>query len=122
MDLTSGYPLWPIKDGLIETYPRLYDDLACDIAVIGGGISGALVAQHLAEAGLDTIVLDKREIGWGSTAASTAVLQYEIDISLAELSEKLGSAHASRAYLACRDAINGLTDLIERLPGDSGFE
>jgi len=40
--------------------------------------NGALVAVHLAEAGVKTIVLDKRDIGTGSTSASTALLQYEL--------------------------------------------
>ena len=48
-------------------------------AVIGGGITGALIAYHLTEAGCDTVVLDRRDIGGGSTSASTSLLQYEVD-------------------------------------------
>jgi glycine/D-amino acid oxidase-like deaminating enzyme len=36
------------------------------------------VAVHLAEAGVKTLALDKRDIGTGSTSASTGLLQYEI--------------------------------------------
>ena len=121
MDLTSGYPFWPVKDGLIRSYPRLDGDMTCDVAVIGGGITGALVAHHLTEAGIETLLVEKREIGWGSTSASTAVLQYEIDVLLADLSKLVGPEHAARAYLACRDAIDTLARLAERLPDDSGF-
>jgi glycine/D-amino acid oxidase-like deaminating enzyme len=122
MDLTSGLPFWTVKDGLIRAYPALEGDATCAVAVIGGGISGALVAYHLAEAGIDTIVLDKREIGWGSTAASTALLQYEIDTTLAELTDLRGPENAARAYLVCRKAIDKLADLAKRLSVPSGFE
>lgn len=96
MDLKSGYPFWPLKNGLIQTYPPLEGDVTCDVVVLGGGITGALVAYHLVEAGLNTVVLDKRDIGWGSTSATTALLQYEIDTPLCELIEMVGEDHAAR--------------------------
>src|SRR6476620_11260484 len=115
MDLKSGYPLWPVVDGLIATYPHLDGDARCDVVVLGAGISGALVAFHLAEAGFDVMVLDRRDVGWGSTAASTAILQYEIDVPLTELAGLVGVEHAVRAYVACRDAIGKLGTLAERI-------
>src|SRR5512142_302559 len=105
MDLVSDRPLWPLLDGLPEAYPRLHGDARAHVAVIGGGVTGALVAHALVGAGLDTIVIDKREIGWGSTAASTALLQYELDVPLVELREQIGSADADRIVVACQDAI-----------------
>ena len=74
MDLKSGYPFWTVKNGLPAAFPPLLEDIDCDVAVIGAGISGALIAQSLADAGLDVAVLDKRDVGWGSTSASTALL------------------------------------------------
>lgn len=122
MDLTSGYPLWPVQDGLIRNYPRLDDDRRCDVVVLGAGITGALVAYHLADAGFDVTVLDKRDVGWGSTAGSTALLQYEIDTLLVDLAEIVGDDRANRAYLACRDAIGKLERLARKVGGGVGFE
>ena len=122
MDLTSGLPFWSVRNGLLAVYPRLDGDLTCDVAIIGGGITGALVAYHLAEAGLGAVVMDRREIGWGSTAASTSLLQYEIDVLLTDLSDLVGLSHAQRAYLACRDAIDKLDNLAGKLSDATGFE
>ena len=122
VDLKSGYPLWLVSDGLIRTYPRLDGDATCDVAIIGAGITGALVAHHLVRAGFDTLVVDRRDVGWGSTAASTALLQYEIDVPLVDLTEMRGREHATRAYLACRDAIGKLASLAETLAGGFAFE
>lgn len=122
MDLKSGYPFWLVKNGLIHAYPALEQDLTCEVVVLGGGITGALVAYHLVEAGIDTVILDKRDIGWGSTSASTALLQYEIDNPLSQLALILGEDHAARAYLACRDAIDKLEALVRKLDDPSDWQ
>jgi glycine/D-amino acid oxidase-like deaminating enzyme len=111
MDLISPQPFWPLRNGLLSVYPSLRQNLKCDAAVLGGGISGAFVAEYLAREGLKVVVLDKRDVGGGSTSASTALLQYEIDIPLTELSRRIGRRDAERTYRLCHDSI----DTIERL-------
>jgi glycine/D-amino acid oxidase-like deaminating enzyme len=122
MNLTSSHPFWSVHNGLPANYPSLQRDVSCDAVVIGGGITGALVAVHLAEAGVKTLVLDKRDIGTGSTSASTALLQYEIDVPLRELIKKVGPSDATRSYQLCREAIGKLERLAARLKIDCGFE
>jgi glycine/D-amino acid oxidase-like deaminating enzyme len=121
LDLKSGYPFWPVNDGLIATYPRPSTDIRCDVAILGGGITGALVAHHLVDAGFDTVVIDRRDIAWGSTAASTALLQYEIDVLLTELADRYDQRFAARAYLACLEAIGKLEALADGCTIDTGF-
>ena len=58
-----------------------FSEEQCDVAVLGGGITGAFAAEALTAAGLDVVVLDKRDVGTGSTSASTALLQYKLDTS-----------------------------------------
>lgn len=121
MDLKSGFPYWQVANGLIAVYPPLVADDSCDVAVIGGGITGALVADRLVEAGVSTVLLDKREFGWGSTCASTALLQYELDVSLRELIGIVGEEHGARSYRACLDAIGEIERLVSGLDDDCGF-
>lgn len=111
MDLKSGYPFWPVRDGLPENFPPLCQDLSCDVLVVGAGITGALIARTLAHAGLHVVVIDKRDAGWGSTAASTALLQYEIDTELADLSRRFGEESAVAAYRACEQAIDAIAEI-----------
>lgn len=106
MDLKSGYPFWLAKHGLPYDYPKLMADADAEVVVIGGGIAGALIAYTLTKAGHSVLVVDRRYIGWGSTSASTALLQYEIDTHLTDLAEMIGEADAELAYHACRDAID----------------
>lgn len=108
MDLTSGYPFSLLRYGMPYTYPKLTTAVKTDIAIIGGGISGALTGYHLQKAGFDCVIVDGRSIGLGSTCASTSLLQYEIDVSLHELSARIGKQNAVRAYQLCKESIHKL--------------
>ncbi|MEO7987849.1 MAG: hypothetical protein ABI766_15085 [Gemmatimonadales bacterium] len=55
MDLRSDLPFWTVRSGLLRVYPPLGADLRCEAVVIGAGITGALTAHALAEAGVDTV-------------------------------------------------------------------
>lgn len=105
MDLKSGHPFWAVKNGLMKAYPRLEADITADVVVVGGGITGALIADELSHSGKQVVVIEQREVGWGSTAASTALVQYEIDTHMVDLAKKFGEEKAALAYLACADAI-----------------
>lgn len=105
MDLKSGYPFWAVKNGLLHAFPPLQCDLRCDVAILGAGITGALIADEFAAHGHDVAVIEQRDVGWGSTAASTALLQYEIDTHMVDLARQYGEADAALAYRACADAI-----------------
>jgi glycine/D-amino acid oxidase-like deaminating enzyme len=115
MDLVSGCPFWIINNGILGVYPALRETLDCDVAIIGGGISGALIGYRLAEAGIDAVLLDKRDIGTGSTGASTSLLQYETDLTLGQLGERFGIEKAVRIYQICRGAVRTLNSLAKKL-------
>ncbi|MDF2381682.1 FAD-binding oxidoreductase [Nostoc ellipsosporum NOK] len=115
MNLRSSSPYWLLRHGIIRSYPSLDRDIQADVAIMGGGISGALVAWQLQKAGLTTAVFDRRHTATGSTAASTALLQYEIDTPLHELCGMVGEKNATRSYLLCRDAIHRLKEICDEL-------
>lgn len=115
MDLKSGYPFWAVRNGLMQAFPQLDRDLRCDVLVIGGGITGALIADHLGQHGHDVAVVEQRDIGWGSTAASTALLQYEIDTPMQALARRYGLDQALLAYRACAEAIGQLRQLARQV-------
>jgi len=115
MDLVSPHPFWPLKDGLLGVYPSLKSDIRCDVVVLGGGISGAFVAEILSREGLEVVVVDKRNVGAGSTSASTALIQYEIDTSLVDLTRMYGRRDAEAAYRLCHDSIDRIEALAATL-------
>lgn len=121
MDLKSGYPFWAVKNGLLRAFPQLTQDCQSEVVVIGGGITGALIADELSRYGHQVVVIERRDVGWGSSAASTGLLQYEIDTHLIDLAKRYGEDNAVLAYRACAEAIGELESLAAGL-GEVDFE
>ena len=120
MKLHSETPFWHLKSGIVQSYPHLTDKRSCDVVVVGAGITGALIADRLVQHGLDVVVLDSRDVGCGSTSASTALLQYEIDTSLRELQRLCGPV-ANDLYRSGISSIRQLKSLSEQLDCDVEF-
>lgn len=89
--------------------------------IIGGGITGSLMAYKCLTENYKTILLDRREVANGSTSATTRMLQYEIDIPLYKLSEMIGQSAAEANYWACYNSIDELQSIVKKIKSDSGF-
>ena len=89
--------------------------------MIGGGISGALIAHRLANLGMQVTIVEGRKIGAGSTAASTAILSYEADVNLGDLIKKFGRRTAVRAYRAGVEAIDSIGRTVKTLDDPCDF-
>lgn len=115
LDLHSGLPFWLVANALGEPHARLAADLNVDVAIVGGGITGALCNYAFSKAGLSTAVLDVRSFGMGSTCASTALLQYEIDTPLHRLVELVGERNAAAAYHLSVQAVKRIGTLAKEV-------
>ncbi|GAA0879169.1 FAD-dependent oxidoreductase [Algoriphagus jejuensis] len=122
MRLRTFESFWLVKNGLLYSYPSLQHNMKTQVLVMGGGITGALISHALMDAGYEVMLIDRRDIGQGSTAATTSMLQYEIDVPLVQLTEMIGEEAAVQCYRAGIDAIHELKDLVEALQIDCGFE
>lgn len=112
--LRGGVSLWAETARTRPRFRRKLGAVECDVVVVGAGVSGAIAALMLAEAGRKIVVLDRRRPVTGSTLASTAMIQFEIDTPLSELAEKIGARRAERAYLRSFKAVSALHRLIGR--------
>ncbi len=113
--LRSGRPVWQGRHAPAVAHARLLRDLTTDVLIIGAGITGALVADALAAAGMAVVVVDKRGLALGSTMASTALVQHEIDTPLNKLARKIGKEKATRAWRRCRLAVEALAARLDEL-------
>lgn len=121
MQKTAGAPFWTQAAAIPGQYPYLAEDIRCDVAVVGGGVTGALCAYYLQKAGIDTVLLDAGVLGYGSTSVSPSMLQYEVDYSLGTLADSIGMERAVRVFRACAAAIDEIASLSGELGEDVGF-
>ncbi|SEK79105.1 NAD(P)/FAD-dependent oxidoreductase [Parapedobacter koreensis] len=122
MDLHSGLAYWIVKNELFDYFHPLRDDFVIDVAIIGSGITGSLVAHELCMAGIPCAVFDKRTIATGSTAASTSQLQYEIDVPLCEMMDKVGEKTAVKAYHASLQSITDIEEVFHAIRVNPDFK
>jgi glycine/D-amino acid oxidase-like deaminating enzyme len=113
--LRRGRPVWLAERngrGSPRRYPSLRGRHTCDVAIVGGGMTGALVAATFAAEGISVAVLESGRVGSGSTVASSALLLQESDQGLAQLARRYGRVASQRIWQLGQDAVR---DLIERL-------
>jgi glycine/D-amino acid oxidase-like deaminating enzyme len=83
--------------------------------IVGGGMTGALVAHTLASAGISTAILEAGLVGRGSTAASSALLLQEPDLELTQLEGRYGRRTGRRIWSVCHESVSDLVKLLKRL-------
>ncbi len=108
-DLRTGRTVWQLARLPPTPHRPLKDDAETEVLVIGAGISGAMIAEALAGDGHGVMVVDRRGPLKGSTAASTALIQYEVDMPLTRLSKSIGEADAVRAWRRSVLAVRALS-------------
>jgi glycine/D-amino acid oxidase-like deaminating enzyme len=113
--LRRGRTIWLGRTKTRARYPILRGHHDTEIAIVGGGITGAMIAESFARAGTRVAVIEAARIGHGSTAANTALLLQEPDYDLRALSETYGATKARRIWELSRDAAGGFIDTIRRL-------
>jgi glycine/D-amino acid oxidase-like deaminating enzyme/nitrite reductase/ring-hydroxylating ferredoxin subunit len=97
-------------------------DKTYDVAIIGGGITGLSTAWLLQKAGKQCIVLEAKNIGFGTTGGTTAHLNTLLDTPYATIIKNFGENNAKLVAKATQDAINLVKQNIEELGIDCAFQ
>jgi glycine/D-amino acid oxidase-like deaminating enzyme len=122
--LRIDLPLWLARERNVvrQRFPSLNRTLDADIAVVGGGVTGAAVAWRFAEAGVRVVLVEAQRIGRGSTAASTALLMQEPDEDFTDLARRYGRARALRIWELSREATHQVLATLGRLDIDCDLQ
>lgn len=118
--LHNGKLFWPHTfEG--HDYPQLDTSIQCEVLIVGGGMSGALSAYTFAQAGYQTVLIDKGKIAAESSAANTGLLQYMSDKALHECIEDFGAEAAYHFYRQSYEGLSRIEALCHELPDDVRF-
>jgi glycine/D-amino acid oxidase-like deaminating enzyme len=113
-DLRTGRTVWEAVRLPLLPRSDLRRTIETDILIVGAGITGAIVADVLTQAGFTVAIAERRAPLRGSTVASTALLLGEIDTPLTIMADRIGRRDAARAWLRSRRAV---PDLARRADG-----
>lgn len=78
-----------------------------DAVVIGGGVMGVSTAYHLARAGLKVVLLERRDLGSGTSGRSSAIVRTHYTLPT--------------LVTMAQAALEDFTGWRDRFPGDPGF-
>ncbi|BBH21815.1 oxidoreductase [Paenibacillus baekrokdamisoli] len=120
-DLHNGTLYWPQTMEHYRTYPQLAADIDVQVAIVGGGMSGAACGYALAKNGIQACILERGEVAGGSTSANTGLLQFCNDVMLSALIDQIGETDAVSFYKACKQAVEQIGQIASELDVDVGF-
>ena len=96
------------------THPKLRGEFDCDVAIIGGGLTGIATAYACAVAGLETMVVEADRLGAGTAGRSAGLLLPEPGPEFRELVQAHGLRWARTIFESWRRASLDAAALLRR--------
>ncbi len=116
---TNSLPLPPSLYAATAVPPLQLSPLAADrnakVVIVGGGFAGLSTALHLAEQGVETIVLEANEPGWGASGNNGGQLNPGLKLDPDTIEAQFGADLASRMIAFSYNTPVFTLDLIRRL-------
>jgi gamma-glutamylputrescine oxidase len=94
--------------------PALAGDIACDVAVLGGGFTGLMAALSLAERGYDVVVAESHRIGAGASGRNGGQIVTGYNPSMPKLAALSGAADAKALWGMGEEAKRLIADTVAR--------
>ena len=111
-EYVSGDTLFTKSENTFKQMPYLTQDISTDIIIVGGGVTGAILAYYFTKNNIDCVLLEKSRIGHCSTSITTSLLQYELDSTVEQLKEYTSIDNIIQSYRLGQTALRELNDFI----------
>ncbi|QDG78970.1 FAD-binding oxidoreductase [Labrenzia sp. PHM005] len=95
-------------------YPPLDGSSQADVVVVGGGYTGLSAALHLAESGLNVVLLEANRVGWGASGRNGGQVGSGQRVEQDVLEERHGKSHAKLLWELAEDSKALVKHLIEK--------
>lgn len=110
------------KSCALKTRPELRENIEAEVAVIGAGLAGLLIALRLQQAGKEVVVLEAERIAGGQTKNTTAKITAQHACIYEKLLGRFGRAKAAQYAAANQRAVEWFRAFIRQEKIDCGFE
>ena len=87
-----------IDDLESKKYKSLQEDIACDVLIIGGGLTGLSASYYLNDSNLKVVLVERNYLGSGASSHSTAKINYLQDILSKIKDNKIDNYIKSQQY------------------------
>ena len=93
-------------------FQALRGEVSADVCIVGGGYTGLSAALHLAQAGMDVVLLDAHRVGFGASGRNGGQLGTGQRVGQESLEKMVGPADARRLWDLAEDAKTLVKNLI----------
>lgn len=96
------------------SYPALSGEIKADVCIIGAGFTGITAALHLAEAGMEVVVLEAERVGWGASGRNGGQICTAFNQSMPALEKQVGKDGAQVLWDVERAAKDLIRDRVAK--------
>ncbi|WP_341365501.1 FAD-binding oxidoreductase [Yoonia sp. BS5-3] len=102
--------------------PPLYGETRADVCIIGAGFTGLSAARHLAEKGLDVVVLDAHRAGFGASGRNGGQVHSGFNASQRSLEKAYGRDRAKMLWAFSQEAKSDLRGTCQEHVNDAMYQ
>ena len=106
--------LWASTATPAQPYPPLRGNERADCLIVGGGFTGLSTALHLAERGVDVVLVEANEPGWGASGRNGGQVIPGLKLDPSELRASYGEERGRRLTETVGGTADLVFDLIQR--------
>ena len=118
MDYIDSYYRTTVSPGSVR--PALDTDITTEVCVVGGGLAGLATALGLRERGVNVVMLEARQVGWGASGRNGGFVGCGFSLPSERLVARVGLHHARELYQLTHDAVSLVRRRIEHYHMDCG--
>jgi gamma-glutamylputrescine oxidase len=109
---SAAASLWAHTAEPARELPSLTGERQADVVIIGAGYTGLSAAHHIAKSGLQPIVLEANQPGWGASGRNGGVISAKFRLSFRDIDAVHGRAMARRMYEIAHESADMVEELV----------